>query len=211
VSDAVLESVNVARVAPAPWAVLGRSAIDKRPVAGRVAVRSLGVDADEQAEWPAHGGPDKAVYCYAREDARWWAGELDRPMPPGCFGENLSTAGLEVTGAEIGERWRIGTVLLEVAQPRIPCRTLAGFWQLPDLVKRFTAVGRPGAYLRVIQEGDLAAGDPIEVVERPGHGVTIGVAFRAKSGQRELVRFLLDAPELPADWHEWARKVLAVL
>jgi len=114
-----------------------------------------------------------------------------------------------MTDAVIGERWRIGDVVLEVSEPRIPCRTFAGFWDVPRLVRRFTERGRPGSYLRVVTSGDLAAGDPIEVVHRPEHGVTVGEAFRARTGERELVPRLLAAPQLPPAWHQWARKVLA--
>lgn len=204
-----LLSVNVGRSRAAPYGnpPSGRTAIDKQPVAGCVGVHRLGVTGDAQVH-SEHGGVDKALYAYARHDALWWESELGRSLPPGTFGENLTTDGLDVTGAEIGERWRIGTVVVEVSEPRIPCQVFAGFWDVPDLVKRFTARGWPGAYLRVVTEGDLEAGDVIAVVDRPGHGLTLGDAFRARTGQRELVPRLLDAPQLPAAWHDWARKVL---
>lgn len=207
-----LLSVNVAPAVVAPYgnAPDGRTAIDKQPVLGRVAVRVLGVAGDEQA-YAGHGGVDKAVYAHAREDAVWWETEVGRALPAGAFGENLTTESLDVTGAEIGERWRIGSVVLEVSEPRIPCRVFAGFWDVPQLVRRFTQRGRPGAYLRVLTPGELAADDLIEVVHRPGHGVTIGEAFRARTGERALVPRLLAAPELPADWHHWADKVLAAV
>ncbi len=186
----------------------GLTAIDKRPLPDRVAVATLGVAGDAQVHGE-HGGIDKAVYAYAHEDAMWWETELGRELRPGAFGENLTTEGLDVTGAVIGERWRIGSTVLEVAEPRIPCRVFAGFWDVPDLMKRFTARGWPGAYLRVVTEGELSAGDSIEIVERPGHGVTLGETFRARTGSRELVPRLLEAPELPAAWHAWAERVLA--
>ena len=185
------------------------TAIDKRPAPGRVRVHRLGLDGDRQYDVRHHGGPDKAVYAYAREDARWWEQELARELPYGAFGENLTTEGLEVTGAVIGERWRVGGVLLEVAWPRIPCRTFAGFWDVRDLVKRFTAHGAPGAYCRVVEEGGLGAGDAVEVVERPAHGVTLGEVFRARSGERALVPRMLEAAALPAEAQDWARRVLA--
>lgn len=202
-------SVNAGRIRPAPYGNphTGATAIDKSAVSGRVAVGTLGVAGDFQ-DHPEHGGVDKAVYAYSRGDATWWESELGRPLRPGCFGENLSTEGLDVTGAEIGEHWRIGSTLLEVSEPRIPCRVFAGFWDVPDLVKRFTQRGDPGAYLRVVIAGQFAAGDVIEVIMRPGHGVTIGSAFRARSGCRELVPALLTAPQLPKAWHDWASKVL---
>lgn len=204
-----LLSVNVGRIRSAPYGNpgTGKTAIDKRPVAARVGVHALGMAGDHQ-DHPEHGGVDKALYAYAREDALWWEAELGRPLRAGAFGENLTTEGLNITGAEIGERWRIGTVILEVSEPRIPCQVFAGFWDVPDLVKRFTARGRPGAYLRVVTKGEMAAGDPIEIVERPSHGVTLGDTFQARTGRRDLVPRLLEAPQLPAAWHAWAHKVL---
>ncbi len=159
------------------------SGIDKRPVAGRVAVGELGLDGDVQVNRKHHGGEGQAVYAFAQEDADVWASELDRDLPPGRFGENLRTAGLDLTGAEIGEHWRVGTTLLEVTAPRTPCANFARFWGVPDLVKRFTARGATGAYLRVLETGALGAGDEVTVVHRPGHGVTTGLAFRALTTQ----------------------------
>jgi MOSC domain-containing protein YiiM len=163
---------------PLPRKRPNRSGIDKRPVAGRVAVHPLGLDGDVQLNRKHHGGEGQAVYCYGQEDADWWAAELDRDLPPGRFGENLRTSGLDLTDAVLGERWRIGTALFEVTAPRIPCATFVRFWDVPDLIKRFTARGATGAYLRVLEPGQLAAGDRIEVIERPDHGVTTGRAFR---------------------------------
>ncbi|PZS34785.1 MAG: MOSC domain-containing protein [Pseudonocardiales bacterium] len=204
-----LLSVNAGRAVAAIYGNQpgGRTAIDKRPVAGQVALYHLGVTVDEQVH-ASHGGIDKAVYAYAREDALWWERELGREITPGGFGENLTTEGTDVNGAEIGERWRIGSVVFEVSEPRIPCKVFAGFWDVPDLVKRFADRGWPGAYLRVVTEGALAAGDPIEVVQRPGHGVTVAEVFRARTGERDLVPRLFDATQLPAPWHDWAHRVL---
>lgn len=188
---------------------LRRTAIDKRPVAGRVPVRDDRVGADEQADKPDHGGPDKAVYAYATEDATWWERELERELWPGAFGENLTTRGLDVTGARIGERWAIGSCVLEVSEPRIPCRVFANFWDVPDLVRRFTQAAMPGAYLRIVIPGDIGAGDEVRVVARPAHQLTVGLAFRARMLDRSLVPELLTAPQLPPPWHAWARQVLA--
>ncbi|MDP9240635.1 MAG: MOSC domain-containing protein [Actinomycetota bacterium] len=206
---AQLLSVNIGLAVPAPYGNEpdGRTAIDKRPVAERVALHRLGVEGNETVH-PAHGGVDKAVYAYAREDALWWEAELGRPLSPGAFGENLTTEGLDINGAEIGQRWRIGEAVVEVSEPRIPCTVFAGFWDVPDLIKRFTRRGQPGAYLRVVTEGAVAAGDLIEVVHRPGHGVSLAEAFRARTGERDLVPRLLEATELPAAWHAWAHRVL---
>jgi MOSC domain-containing protein YiiM len=156
-----------------------RSGIDKRPVAGRVAAHPLGLDGDVQINRKHHGGEGQAVYAYAQEDADWWAAELGRDLPPGRFGENLRTAGLDLNAALLGERWQVGTALFEVTAPRIPCANFEQFWGVPQLVKRFTAHGATGAYLRVLETGELGAGDPVTVVHRPEHGVTAGTAFRA--------------------------------
>jgi MOSC domain-containing protein YiiM len=199
-----LASVNigvrrVTRYADGPG---GQTGIDKRPVAGRVAVRTTGVAGDFIGNRRVHGDADKAAYAYAREDAAWWAAELGREIGPGRFGENLTTEGIDVTGAVIGERWAVGTALLEVSQPRIPCATFAGFWDVPDLINRFTAHGAPGAYLRVVRDGEVETGDSIEVVHRPGHGLTVGETFRALTTSPDLLTGLLRASELPASTRE---------
>ena len=169
---------------PLPDRRPNRSGIDKRPVAGRVAVHRLGLDGDVQVNRKHHGGEGQAVYAYAQEDADWWAAELGRELPPGRFGENLRTAGLDLTGAVLGERWRVGTALLEVTACRIPCANFERFWGVPQLVKRFTAHGATGAYLRVLETGAIEAGDAVDVVHRPDHGVTTGRLFRATTTQR---------------------------
>ncbi|MBO9039682.1 MOSC domain-containing protein [Curtobacterium flaccumfaciens] len=158
--------------------IIGVTAIDKRPVTGSVRVRPLGLRADVQANRKYHGGVDQAVYAYADEDAAYFADLLDREVPPGLFGENLRTSGIDVTGAITGERWRIGdTLVLEVTVPRTPCGTFARRMGIDGWVKRFADEGRPGAYLRVVKSGSVAAGDPVEVTRRPEHGVTIGEIF----------------------------------
>ena len=216
-----LVAVNLAKVRPNPsTASFGPpdrkpalTGIDKRPVTDPVQVGRLGLIGDTICDIANHGGPDQAVYAYAEEDAAWWqselADELSFPLRPGSFGENLTLRGVEVNDAVIGERWRIGGVILQVATPRIPCSTFAGFWQVRQLVKRFTRAGRPGAYLRVLTEGQLQAGDPVTVLDRPAHGLTLRQTFRALTGDRSLVPLLLDAPELPSDVHDRARTWLA--
>ena len=202
-------SVQVGKIQHADWAArIKRTAIDKRPVSGRVAVGVLGLAGDEQADREFHGGPDKAIYAYSSEDAAFWARELSRDVPAGAFGENLTVADLDLTDAVVGERWAIGSSLLEVRQPRLPCQVFAAFWQVPDLVKRFTAAARPGAYLGVLTPGDVAAGDEILVVHCPLHGVTVGEVFRARTLDRDLVPRLLDAPELPGHIRIWAARVV---
>ena len=184
-----LVSVNVVHaLIPDPVGDLGRTAIDKRPVAGRVAVGRLGVHGDQQFDTRHHGGPDQAVYAYAREDYDAWARELGRDLPNGVFGDNLTTSGVDVTGAVIGERWAVGDVLLRVRSPRIPCRTFAGWIAQEHWVRRFTERGAPGAYLSVEKEGGLSAGDPVEVVDRPAHDATVGDLFAVLGGDRDRAR-----------------------
>jgi MOSC domain-containing protein YiiM len=200
-----LESVNVGRPRPIehPHGPT-TSAIWKEPVERRLAVRGVNVDGDDQADRTVHGGPDQAVYSYAAEDIEWWEKELGRPLGPGVFGENLTVRGLDVTGALIGERWAIGSVLLEVTAPRIPCWKLAKRMDDPLFVRRFAKAGRPGGYLRIIEEGELGAGDSIEVVARPAHGVTVGLVAHALLSDHSETARLLEAPQLAATWRNWA-------
>jgi MOSC domain-containing protein YiiM len=184
-----------------------RTAIWKSPVTGRVRLRGVNLDGDDQADRSVHGGPDKAVYTYAREDLDWWATKLGRPVGYGTFGENLTTSGIDLAGAVIGERWAVGSAVLEVAQPRVPCFKLGIRMGDRHFPRRFAAAGRPGAYLRIIVEGELAAGDPIRVLSRPEHEVTIGTVERAYHAERALVPILFTAPELPEGWLSWARRV----
>jgi MOSC domain-containing protein YiiM len=182
------------------------SAIGKTTVTGRVEVGRLNLAGDRQADLRVHGGPDKAVYAYAAEDLAWWRERLDRPLEPGMFGENLTTCGLDVNGAVIGERWTVGTTVLEVSQPRVPCHKLGLRFGDPSLPRRFAAALRPGAYLRVVTEGDIGAGDTIRVDARPAHGVTVGLVAAAYHRDRRLAPRLLAAGGLPASWQEWARR-----
>jgi MOSC domain-containing protein YiiM len=204
-----LEAVCVsgADLLPLPDKRPNRSGIDKKPVTGRVAVEPLGLDGDVQVNRKHHGGEGQAVYAYAQEDADWWVAELDRELPPGRFGENLRTSGLDLRTAVLGERWLVGSALLEVTAWRTPCANFARFWGVPDLVKRFAAHGATGAYLRVLETGDVGAGDDVDVVSRPDHGITVETAFRIAMTERsrlpELVPVLQylpvkDQPKLAA-------------
>ncbi|WP_346622624.1 MOSC domain-containing protein [Blastococcus montanus] len=187
-----------ADLVPLPGRRPDRSGIHKRSVPGRVAVGTLGLDGDVQVNRKHHGGEGQAVYAYAQEDAEFWIAEIGRALPPGMFGENLRTTGLDLTGAVLGERWRVGTALLEVTAPRIPCANFARFWDEPQLVRRFTAHGASGAYLRVLVTGEIGAGDVVEIEERPGHEVTVGLAFRAFTTQKYRIAELEPAlPHLP--------------
>jgi MOSC domain-containing protein YiiM len=167
----------VHEIIPNPGETPDVTAIDKRARAGRLEVGELGLVLDTQVDRRYHGGPEQAVYAYADEDAEWWAGELAREVPPGLFGENLRTSGIEVSRAEVGERWRLGDgeqgAVLEVTMPRTPCRTFQQRMDLPRWIKRFTRAGLPGAYLRVVTPGTIGAGDAVRVEHRPGHGVTV--------------------------------------
>lgn len=175
-SARVLAVCVVHQLVPDPGAV-GVTAIDKRPVDDAVPVGPYGLYADVQADRKHHGGLDKAVYVYAEEDADYWSAELGRQLPPGWFGENLRVTGIDVSGARIGERWRIGEKLVvEVTRPRIPCQTFARWVGGDDergWVKRFARAGRPGAYLKVVQNGTVQAGDRIDLLERPADAPTV--------------------------------------
>jgi MOSC domain-containing protein YiiM len=202
-TPATVVAVNVGRGKPMPGKS-GMSSIDKRAVQGRVAVRRLGLDGDSQTDTANHGGPEQAVYAYAQEDLDYWAELLDRELRPGQFGENLSTRGLDVTGALIGETWRIGSALLQVSRPRFPCVVFQNWLEEPHWVKRFSDDGRPGAYLRVLEEGELGEGDHIVIEDRPDHDVTIGLVFRARTTDRSLIPRMLDAPQLPEADYQFA-------
>jgi MOSC domain-containing protein YiiM len=183
-----------------------RTGIWKHPTDGRVLADGNGIAGDFVGDRPGHGPPDKAVYAYAREDYDWWEAELGRALGPGTFGENLTLEGLDASGAAVGERWRAGTALLEVTGPRLPCWKLGVKMGDPKFVKRFGAELRLGAYLRVLEEGELAAGDAAEVVERPEHGVTVGLVGRAMLGERVLASQLLTAPALGGWVRDWAER-----
>jgi MOSC domain-containing protein YiiM len=172
------------------------SAINKAPVEGRVRVEGVNLVGDDQADRRVHGGPDKAVYAYASEDAAWWAAELDREIPPGMFGENLTTQGIDVSGAVIGERWRVGTVELEVSQPRLPCAKLGTRFGDLTMVRRFGEASRPGAYFRIVREGELGAGDEIELLSRPDHGITVALVSDSILLDESLRARAGSAPEL---------------
>ncbi len=158
-----------------------------------MAVHPLGLDGDVQVNRKHHGGEGQAVYAFAQEDADHWVAELGRELPPGRFGENLRTTGLDLRDAVLGERWQVGTTLLEVTAWRTPCANFARYWDVPDLVKRFAAHGATGAYLRVLETGELGAGDAVEVVSRPDHGLTVETAFRIATFDKSRLPELLPA------------------
>ena len=208
-------SVNVGQPRPNPRKTVKLTGIDKRPVDGPVMVTGprakgmgmVGLAGDRVYDVRNHGGPDQAVYAYAREDLDFWEAELGRPLPNGVFGENLTTEGIDVNEALIGEHWRIGPdLILEPSGPRIPCGTFQGWLARAGWIKRFTLAARPGSYLRVIEPGEIRAGDRIEVVHRPGHDVTVALAFRALTVEPDLLPRLLAADALPGELKELARR-----
>jgi MOSC domain-containing protein YiiM len=200
-----LLSVNVGSPREIEW--LGRreaTSIWKSPVDGRVPVRGVNVAGDDQADREVHGGPDKAVYAYAREDLDWWEREIGRELELGNFGENLTVSGMDVTGAVVGERWQVGSTVLEVAQPRIPCWKLGARMEDASFPVHFAAAGRPGAYLRIVEEGEIGAGDEVRIGAKRRHGVTVGDVARIYHHERGRCALLLEAPELAEGWREWA-------
>ena len=180
------------------------SAIWKQPVPGRVRAQGFNLQGDEQADRTVHGGADKAVYAYSVEDQEWWESQIGRPLEYGWLGENLTTEGIDITNAVVGEHWEVGGVLLEVSDPRVPCWKLALRMEDPLFPRRFTAAGRPGTYLRILEEGELGEGDEIRVVMRPDHGLTIGEVFRIFTGERDEADRLLRVPQVSESWKAWA-------
>jgi MOSC domain-containing protein YiiM len=198
-----LDSVNVGRPRPNPHKEVGWTGIGKQPTFEPVEVRApgpkttglgSGLVGDFIGDGKHHGGIGQAVYAFQREDLDEWEQRLGRALPNGFFGENLTTVGLEVNEALLGERWRVGSELvLQVTTPRIPCSTFRGWMGEKGWARTFTAAGRPGAYLSVIAPGTIMTGDAIEVVRRPDHDVTISMAFRAATTERALLPRLLEA------------------
>lgn len=203
-------SVNVGRLQPLTVGARSQSTgIFKEPLDGPALLAESGVVGDQIGDRVHHGGRDKAVYAYAAEDYAWWSAELGRTLGPGTFGENLTLEGVDVTGARVGERWAVGGCLVEVAQPRIPCATLAARMGEPRFAARFGRAGRPGAYLRVLHPGEVQAGDRAEVVHRPAHDVTVALVAHAYHRDRGMARSLLVAPELPASWRSWVDRAVS--
>ena len=208
-------SVNVGQPRMNKWKPITLTGIDKRPADGPVLVTApgpkgtgeVGLAGDRVYDVKHHGGPDQAVYAYAREDLDTWAAALGRVLPNGVFGENLTTTGVRVNDALIGERWRVGReLLLEVSCPRIPCGTFQGWLERDGWIKQFARAALPGAYLRVIEPGPVSAGDPVRIEHRPGHEVTVAVTFRALTTEPELLPALLAASAMPAGIRELAQR-----
>jgi MOSC domain-containing protein YiiM len=198
---ALLRSLNVGQPREAPWAGIGRTSIDKQPVSGPVEIGLYGPAGDQVSDTRHHGGLEKAVYAFAREDLDSWADELGVEIPDGQFGENLTTTGIDVNEAQIGERWRVGEAVLEITSVRTPCNDFKVWmgrsgYDNTAWVRRFAAAGRPGPYLRVLVPGVAQAGDPITVVHEPDHGVTVSLMFRALITEPSLLPELLRVDSL---------------
>jgi MOSC domain-containing protein YiiM len=197
-------SVNVGVARDVKWrGEVVRTGIWKYAVEGRVALRGVNLDGDDQADRTVHGGPDKAVYAYARADYDVWRDEHGIETAPGLFGENLTLEGVDLSSAVAGERWRVGSTVLEVLQPRLPCYKLGIRMGDSRFPKRFQAVGRMGAYFRIVREGDVGAGDTMEIVSRPDHGVSLRdfvLALHDRSKAESLKR----VARLPAFWRHVA-------
>jgi MOSC domain-containing protein YiiM len=206
----VVASVNVGTRRTVEWH--GRdveSGIWKAPVNGRVAVRGVNLVGDEQVDRRVHGGPDKAVYAYAAEDYEWWSGEVGRELGPATFGENLTVRGVDLGVAVIGTRWRVGTTTLQVAQPRLPCFKLGMRMGDAHFVDRFDDARRSGAYLRIIEHGEIGAGDELRVGELPAHGFAIADFIDVQHDpSRASLQRVLSVADIPVDWRDWAARQL---
>jgi MOSC domain-containing protein YiiM len=203
-------SVNVGGIRTVDWS--GRSVttgIWKTPVAGRIAVRGVNLAGDDQADRRVHGGPDKAVYAYAVEDYSWWTSELGRDLAPGTFGENLTVGGVDLGASVIGARWRVGSTELEVSQPRQPCFKLGLRMGDAAFVDAFGAAARFGAYLRIRREGEVGAGDEIDITE-PTEGISVRELGLALHGAEiDFLERVAADPAVAVSWREWANRQLA--
>jgi MOSC domain-containing protein YiiM len=217
-SDAKLISVNVglARVVMRKGNPVS-TGIFKEPVTGRVRLRTLNLEGDRQADLSVHGGPSKAVYVYPSEHYDYWRRELpDIEVPWGMFGENFTTAGLFESELNIGDKFRVGSAVMRVTEPRMPCYKLAIKFGRPDIVKRFLASERTGFYFAVLREGDVGAGDPIHRMERSEHSLKVSDVTQLYTHTRdkhstELLRRAIDVEALPETWRSYFQHRLAKL
>jgi MOSC domain-containing protein YiiM len=189
-----------------------RTSIFKAPVSGRLRVGKLNVEGDQQSDLSVHGGPDKAVYVYPSEHYAFWRAELPgTELPWGAFGENFTTEGLREDAVHIGDRLRAGSAEFVVTQPRMPCFKLGIRFGRADMVRRFGRSGRTGFYLAVLQEGEVAAGDSVELLGQNEHGVTVAdVAglYLTDAANQEMLRRVSELPALPQGWRDYFRKRL---
>jgi len=196
-------SVNVSAIRTVEYnGDLVTTGIFKSPVEGRIRFEGVNLHGDDQADRQNHGGPIRAAYAYASEDYRWWQTTLGRTLSPGKFGENLTLRGVDVSGALVGERWRVGTAILEVTSPRVPCYKLGIAMEDPGFIRAFARALRPGAYLRIVEEGAVGAGDLVTVASKPQHNLTLETMARIYLFERKRLEELL-VPQLPDEWREW--------
>ena len=208
-----LLSINVGLPREIPWqGKVVRTSIFKSPVSGTVRVSKLNLAGDQQSDLSVHGGIRKAVYAYPSEHYEFWRKEVpDADLRWGVFGENLTTQGVFEDEVRIGDRLRIGSAEFLITQPRMPCFKLGIRFGRPDMVKRFLRSGRSGFYLAVLEEGQIAAGDSIQVLTRDEHGVTVADIvnlYQADATNQSLLRRASDLPALPPDWRDHFRKRL---
>jgi MOSC domain-containing protein YiiM len=203
---ATVVSINVGQPKRADFrtASLPETAIEKLPVEGPVRITSYGVEGNACASTDVHGDEFMRVYAYSTEDYAWWGDELGADLRPGLFGEQLTTEGVDLNAALMGETWRVGTAVLQIAHVRIPCQTFKGWMghtghDATAWVRRFTLAARPGPYFRVLEGGTVTAGDPIVVLDRPAHDVSVETMFRAVTTEQGLLPRLLDVDGLK-DW-----------
>lgn len=184
--------------------------IYKFPVEGPVRVEGVNLVGDDQADRRVHGGVHKAVYAYASEDYEWWSAKLGRTLPPGMFGDNLTTEGIDVGGAVVGQHWRVGDLVLEVSEPRVPCYKLGIRMEDSGFPAVFSGADRPGSYLRIVAEGSLAVGDSVEIANPPRHGLTVADIARIHDRDHHEAGRLLEAAQLSDPWKRWARRIAEV-
>ncbi|RNL78865.1 MOSC domain-containing protein [Nocardioides marmorisolisilvae] len=211
-ASVVSVNVGLPKAVPYETTSLPTTGIEKRPVAGPVRITFTGVEGNAVADTVNHGDEYMRVYAYSVEDYAWWQAQLGRALEPGHFAEQLTTSGIDLNNALVGETWRVGTALLQIAHVRIPCLTFKGWmghsgYDAQAWVKRFVLAGRPGPYFRVLEEGVVEAGDAIEVVERPAHDVTVAELFAAVTIRPDLLPRTLAVPDLKPWVHERARSV----
>ncbi len=204
-----LTSLNVGRIRELEHnGVPVKTAIYKSPTSDPQRLANNYVGEDQQADLKNHGGPHKAVYAYASEDYDWWEKNLDRELPPGTFGENLTTSGIDISNAKVGDRWNIGAAVLEVSEPRIPCFKLGIRMQDGRFQQAFAKANRPGAYLRIITEGEVCVEQTVECTPTSEPTITVAEIARIYNSDRDAAVSLLDVAKLSDAWVEWAQQTI---
>jgi len=206
-------SVNVGLPREVDWrGKTVRTSIFKAPVPGRVRVTLLNVQGDQQSDLSVHGGADKAIYAYPSEHYALWRDELPgSEFPWGAFGENLTIEGMLEDQVHIGDRFRVGSAEFVVTQPRMPCFKLGIRFHRPDMVKRFLRSGRTGFYLAVLREGEIGAGDPLDLIAQDDSRITVAdvvALYAADAANQDLLRRASELSSLPESWREYFRERL---